>query len=197
LIGSDDLPTTGKVNSPRTHSNRAPQHIRLSVPDDAYERLCFLAVLPSLVPLRLMLADAPSPRGFGADLAVVGPLFKGFGRIVASPPYLVGYVRWDARSNQAHLLVRQSFSTALQIYSYSSHIVQEPKRAPHLLPHQEERLLHREVRAPKGRPEGARRDGEQSYNLIVPVKVENRRASRKGAATASTGGKGEASVRIC
>jgi len=23
---------------------------------------------------------------------------------------------------------------------------------------------------PKGRPEGARRDGEQSYNLIVPVK---------------------------
>src|ERR1700731_2251051 len=32
---------------------------------------------------------------------------------------------------------------------------------------------------------------------IVPVKVENRRASRKGAATASTGGKGEASVRIC
>jgi hypothetical protein len=156
--------------------------------------LCFLAVLPSLVPLRLMLADAPSPRGFGADLAVVGPLFKGFGRIVASPPYLVGYVRWDARSNQAHLLVRQSFSTALQIYSYSSHIVQKPKRAPHLLPHQEERLLHREVRAPKGRPEGARRDGEQSYNLIVPVKVENRRASRKGAATASTGGKGENKV---
>jgi hypothetical protein len=79
----------------------------------------------------------------------------------------------------------------------SKGIVQEPKRAPHLLPHQEERLLDREVRAPKGRPEGARRDGEQSYKLIVPVKVENRRASRKGAATASTGGKGEASVRIC
>ena len=51
----------------------------------------------------------------------------------------------------------------------SKGIVQESKRAPHLLPHQEEHLLHREVRAPKGRPEGARRDGEQSYNLIVPV----------------------------
>jgi hypothetical protein len=131
---------TGKVHSPRTHSNRATQHIRLFVPDDAYERLCFLAVLPSLVPLRLMLADAPWPRGFGANLAVVGPLFEGFGRIVASPPYLVGCVRRDARSNQAHLLVRQSRSTALQIYSYSSHMAQEPKRAPHLLSHQEDRL---------------------------------------------------------
>jgi len=29
--------------------------------------------------------------------------------------YLVGYVRWDARSNQDHLLVRQSFSTAFQL----------------------------------------------------------------------------------
>ena len=38
---------------------------------------------------------------------------------------------------------------------------------------------------------------EQSYNSIVPRKVGNRRASRKGAATVPTGGKGEASVRIC
>ena len=52
----------------------------------------------------------------------------------------------------------------------SKEIGREPKRAPHLLPHQEERLLHREVRDPAGRPEGSRRDGEQSYNLIVPVK---------------------------
>ena len=37
---------------------------------------------------------------------------------------------------------------------------------------------------------------EQSYNPIVPVKVGNRRASQ-GAATKPTGGKGEASVRIC
>ena len=59
----------------------------------------------------------------------------------------------------------------------STGIVQEPKRAPHLLPHREERLSHREVRDPEGRPEGSRRDGEQSYDPIVPAKVGNRRAS--------------------
>jgi hypothetical protein len=32
----------------------------------------------------------------------------------------------------------------------SKGIPQEPKRAPHLLPHREERLSHREVRDPKG-----------------------------------------------
>jgi hypothetical protein len=36
-----------------------------------------------------MLADAPLPHGSGANLAVVGTLSEGFGRIVASPPYLV------------------------------------------------------------------------------------------------------------
>jgi hypothetical protein len=46
-----------------------------------------------------MLVDASSPHGSNANLAVVGTLFEGFGRIVTSPPYLVGYVRWDARSN--------------------------------------------------------------------------------------------------
>jgi len=59
----------------------------------------------------------------------------------------------------------------------SKEIGREPKRAPHLLSHQEERLLHREVRDPEGRPEGPRRDGEQSYDPIVLVKVGNRRAS--------------------
>ena len=129
-----------------------------------------------------MLADAPSPRGFGADLAVVGPLFKGFGRIVASPPYLVGYVRWDARSNQAHLLVRQSFSTALQIYSYSSHMAQEPKRAHHFLSHQEDRLwewIERYVQPRVDRREHGRML-EQSYDPIVPMKVGNRRAPARG-----------------
>jgi hypothetical protein len=77
---------TGEANSPRTHSNRATQHIRLFVPNDAYECLCILTILPSLVPLRLMLADASWPHGSDANLVVVGPLSEGFGRIVASPP---------------------------------------------------------------------------------------------------------------
>jgi len=45
----------------------------------------FAALLPSLAPLHLMLADAPWPHGFGATLANVGPLSKGFERSVASP----------------------------------------------------------------------------------------------------------------
>jgi hypothetical protein len=51
-----------------------------------------------------MLADTPLPRGSGANLAVVGTLSEGFRRIVAAPPHLVGYVRWDARSNHSSLL---------------------------------------------------------------------------------------------
>jgi len=66
-------------------ARRAPQHVRLSSADDAYEHLCILTLLPSLAPLHLMLADAPWPRGFGAILANVGPLSEGFERSVASP----------------------------------------------------------------------------------------------------------------
>jgi hypothetical protein len=33
-----------------------------------------------------MLVDAPLPHGSGANLAVVGTLFEGFGRLVTSPP---------------------------------------------------------------------------------------------------------------
>ena len=70
-------------------ARRAPQHIRLSSADDAYEHLCILTMLPSLAPLHLMMADTPWPHGFGATLANVGPLSEGFERFVASPLYLV------------------------------------------------------------------------------------------------------------
>ena len=66
-------------------ARRAPQHVRLSSADDAYEHLCILTLLPSLAPLHLMLADTPWPHGFGATLASVGPLSEGFERSVASP----------------------------------------------------------------------------------------------------------------
>ncbi len=45
----------------------------------------FAALLSSLGPLHLMLADTSSPRGFGAALANVGTLSEGFERSVASP----------------------------------------------------------------------------------------------------------------
>ena len=60
-----------------------------------------------------MLADTSLPRGSDATLASVGTLFEGFERFVASPPYLVGYVRRDARFDQ-YLLVKQSFPTAFR-----------------------------------------------------------------------------------
>ena len=42
----------------------------------------------------------------------------------------------------------------------SKEVGREPKRAPHSLPHQEERLwMGREIRATKGRPKEARKDG--------------------------------------
>jgi len=42
-------------------------------------------------------------------------LSEGIGRVVASPPFLVGYVRWDARSNQESPPCQTVVSTALQL----------------------------------------------------------------------------------
>jgi hypothetical protein len=68
-----------------------------------------LTIRPTLAPITaLMLAGAPLPRGSGATLASAGTLSEGFRRVVTFPPYLVGYVRWDERSDP-FLLVRQSF----------------------------------------------------------------------------------------
>jgi hypothetical protein len=58
-------------------ARRAAQHVRLFRANDAYEHLYILTLRPSLGPLRLMLADTPWPRGFGAALASVDTLSKG------------------------------------------------------------------------------------------------------------------------
>ena len=78
---------------------------------DAYKHLCILTVLSSLAPLRLMLADTSKPRGCDATLASVGTLSEGFERFVTAPLYLVGYVRWDARSDRCSF---SSFRQSLQ-----------------------------------------------------------------------------------
>jgi hypothetical protein len=83
--GSVRLPMTAKFEAAVLTARRAPQHIRLSRPDDAFECLRILAMPSSLGPLRLMLADTPSPHGSGATLASVGTLSEGFERSVASP----------------------------------------------------------------------------------------------------------------
>ena len=72
------------------------------------------------------------------------------------------------------------------------------KRAPHLLPYH--RGTPRDEVGRYMQPRVDRRKHgrmlEQSYDPIVPGKVGNRRAPQ-GAATAPTGGKGGADVRIC
>src|SRR5580700_10237774 len=47
-----------------------------------------------------MLAEVPSPRGFGArcDGGIHCP--RAFRRLFSDPPYLVGYCRWDGRSGR-------------------------------------------------------------------------------------------------
>jgi len=69
------LPMTENPEASVLTAKRAPQHIRLSRANDAYEHLCILTLLPSLAPLHLMLADTPWPHGFGATLTnrVAGP----------------------------------------------------------------------------------------------------------------------------
>jgi hypothetical protein len=68
---------TGKLEAPVPAAKRATQHVRLSYSNDAYEHSCILTLLSSLAPLHLMLADAPSPHGPGANLSVVGYIVRG------------------------------------------------------------------------------------------------------------------------
>jgi hypothetical protein len=61
-------------------------------------------------------------------------------------------------------------------------MAQEPKRAPHLLSHQEDRLREWVERYVQPRVD-RRKHGrmlEQSYNPTVPMKVGNRRAPARG-----------------
>jgi hypothetical protein len=81
-------------------ATRAAQHFRLFRANDAYEHLCILTLLPSLAPLHLMLADT---RG----LTVSVPLLRVWvhcprasNGLLPRRSNLVGYVRWDAQSDQ-------------------------------------------------------------------------------------------------
>ena len=78
-------------------------------------------------------------------------------------------------------------------------MAQEPKRAPHLHSHQEDKppAMGREVRATKGRPEEARTDAGAVLRPNSTDEGGEPQGFRKEAATGPTGGKGEASVRIC
>src|SRR5690348_5832268 len=81
-------------------ARRAAQHFRLFRANDAYEHLCILTLLPSLAPLHLMLVDTPWPHGFGATLTNVVHCPRASNGLSPRRSNLVGYVRWDAQSDQ-------------------------------------------------------------------------------------------------
>jgi hypothetical protein len=66
-------------------ARRTAQHLRFSLGDDAYEHSYILTLLSSLGPLRIVLADTSSPRGFDVTLTGMGTLSEGFERFVAAP----------------------------------------------------------------------------------------------------------------
>jgi hypothetical protein len=94
----------GGSRTPRTHCRRAPQHVRLFEADDACKHLCILT-------------NATKPSPFSAlcsqihrRLAVLVPSShlwvhcpRASNGLLPRRSYLVGYVRWDARSDLSSL----------------------------------------------------------------------------------------------
>src|SRR6267378_1229409 len=92
-------------------ARRAPQHVRLSSADDTCEHLHILTLRPSL-------GRSTSCWQMHRGLAVSVPLFRAWvhfprapEQFVASPLCLVGYVRWDARSDRVPPLQTIIFSS--------------------------------------------------------------------------------------
>src|SRR5260370_35530985 len=93
-------------------ARRAAQHVRLSSADDACEHLYILT--PTIKPRPVSTLCWQIHRGLGGS----GPVLRGwihFSRapeqFVASPLWLVGYVRWDARSDRVPPLQTIIFSS--------------------------------------------------------------------------------------
>jgi hypothetical protein len=93
-------------------ARRAAQHVRLSSADDAYEHLYILTLRPSLE------ARSTSRWQIHRCLTVSAPLLRAWihfprapEQFVTSPLCLVGYVRWDARSDRVPPLQTIIFSS--------------------------------------------------------------------------------------
>ncbi len=131
-------------------------------------------------------------RLVGAKRTQQGSRPRGFSSEIASRCDADAFLPAEGSIRQRPLLRGRAGVAGVPSPGHASQgIAQEPKRAPHLLPHQEERLLHREVRDPKGQPEGHGEMAEQSYDPIVPVKVGNRRASARKRPRYPPEGRGE------
>jgi hypothetical protein len=82
-------------------ARRATQHFRLSSADDASEHLYILTVRSSLGPSPPNAGRYTVASRFRCRSCERGYIFpRAPEQFVASPPCLVGYVRWDARSDR-------------------------------------------------------------------------------------------------
>ena len=93
-------------------ARRAAQHFRLSSADDAYEHLYILIVRSSLGPSPPNAGRYTVASRFRCRSCERGYIFpRAPEQFVASPLYLVGYVRWDARSDRVPPLQTIIFSS--------------------------------------------------------------------------------------
>src|ERR1700686_588716 len=120
-------------------ARRAAQHFRLSSADDACEHLYILIVRSSLGP-------SPPNAGRYTVASVSAPLLRAWihfprapEQFVTSPLCLVGYVRWDARSDrvpplpssQARLLAPSPLRTVRNTFALNgSRTQQRPRNEP-------------------------------------------------------------------
>src|ERR1700719_294939 len=93
-------------------ARRAAQHFRLSSADDAYEHLYILTIRSSLGPSPPNAGRYTVASRFRCRSCERGYIFpRAPEQFVASPLCLVGYVRWDARSDRAPPLQTIIFSS--------------------------------------------------------------------------------------
>ena len=93
-------------------ARRAAQHFRLSSADDAYEHLYILIVRSSLGPSPPNAGRYTVASRFRCRSCERGYIFpRAPEQFVASPLCLVGYVRWDARSDRVPPLQTIIFSS--------------------------------------------------------------------------------------
>ena len=110
--GSVDLPITEKPEASVLTARRAAQHFRLSSSDDAYEHLYILIVRSSLGPSPPNAGRYTVASRFRCRSCERGYIFpRAPEQFVTSPLCLVGYVRWDARSDRVPPLQTIIFSS--------------------------------------------------------------------------------------
>src|SRR6266851_2592223 len=104
-------------------ARRAAQHFRLSSADDACEHLYILTVRSSLGPSPPNAGRYTVASRFRCRSCERGYIFpRAPEQFVTSPLCLVGYVRWDARSDRVpplQTIISAAFQVALRVADYS------------------------------------------------------------------------------